>query len=275
MSISDKTRKILWGRSGNRCAICKKEIVIDATAQDDESVVADECHIISSRPTGPRYSPSFPSEKLDSYDNVMLLCRTHHKMVDDQVATFTTDILRQMKANHEVWVSQKLAEEQKAQPVRFRRVKQNIPDFLFRLTTGKEVLDTVSNAMAYAFDHDELNSQEEVDLIGGFLQSAQDWGEFCEDLEAGGRVQTAYELSQSLQAVEEAGFFVFGGREVQLIEGGASKGPSNWPVAIMRVLRKDNTSIMHVNLDEMNKIDAQQRFAVRHATTRENHRQSP
>src|SRR4030042_5263873 len=121
----------------------------------------------------------------------MLLCRTHHKMVDDQVATFTTDILRQMKANHEVWVSQKLAEEQKAQPVRFRRVKQNIPDFLFRLTTGKEVLDTVSNAMAYAFDHDELNSQEEVDLIGGFLQSAQDWGEFCEDLEAGGRVQTA------------------------------------------------------------------------------------
>ncbi len=101
--MSDKTRKVLWGRSGNRCAICKNELVIDATTQDNESVVADECHIVSSRPNGPRHDPSFPSEKIDSYDNLMLLCRTHHKMVDDQAATFTTDILRQMKANHEVW----------------------------------------------------------------------------------------------------------------------------------------------------------------------------
>jgi hypothetical protein len=28
-------------------------------------------------------------------------------MVDDQTATFTTDILRQIKANHAVWVSRK------------------------------------------------------------------------------------------------------------------------------------------------------------------------
>lgn len=269
MSISDKTRKVLWGRSGNRCAICKNELVIDATTQDNESVVADECHIISARPNGPRHDPSFPTEKLDSYDNLMLLCRTHHKMVDDQPDTFTTDILRQVKANHEVWVSQKLAEEEKTQPVRFRRVKQNIPEFLFRLTTGKEVLDTVTNAMAYSFDHDELSSQEEVDVVGGFLQLAQDWGDLCEDLEAGGRVQIAYELSRSLQAVEEAGFFVFGGREVQLIEGGALETPSNWPIAIMRVLRKDNPSIIHVNLEEMNEADAQQRFAVGHATIAE------
>jgi len=256
MSIGDKTRKVLWGRSGNRCAICKKELVIDATTQDNESVVADECHIISSRPTGPRHDPSFPCEKLDSYDNLILLCRTHHKMVDDQLATFTTDILRQMKANHEVWVSQKLTEEQKALPVRFRRVKQNIPDFLFRLTTGKEVLDTVSNTMAYAFDNDEPNSQEEVDLIGNFLQLAQDWGDLCDDLETGGRIQTAYELSQSLQAVEGAGFFVFGGREVQLIEGGVLGRASDWPIAIIRVLRKDNPSIMHLNLDDMDEVGA-------------------
>ena len=54
MPITDKTRKILWGRSGNRCAICKNELVIDATGQDAESVVAEECHIISPRQNGPR-----------------------------------------------------------------------------------------------------------------------------------------------------------------------------------------------------------------------------
>lgn len=251
MSITNKTRKVLWGRSGNRCAICKNEIVIDATAQDYESIIADGCHIISSRPNGPRHDPSFPPEELDSYDNLILLCRTHHKMVDDQTATFSSDILRQMKTNHELWVSQKLTKEEKPEPVRFRRLEKNVPDFLFRLTTGKEVLDLVSNAMAYAFDHDELQSQEEVDLIGGFLQLAQDWGDLSANLEAGERVQTAYELTESLQAIEDAGFLVFGGRELQLMEGGVLAAPSNWPIAIMRVLRKDNESIMHVNLNDV------------------------
>ena len=258
MSISDKTRKVLWGRSGNRCAICKNELVIDATEQNDESVVADECHIISSSPNGPRHDPSYPIDKLDSYDNMMLLCRTHHKMVDDQSATYTTNILRQMKSNHEVWVSQKFAENQKPQPVRLRRVKQNIPAFLSRLTTGKEVLDLVTNAMAYSFNHEELKSQEEVDLVGGFLQVVQDWGDLSADLETSDRVQTAYSLTESLRELEESGFFVFGGREVRLIEGGIQPEPSNWPIAILRVLRKDNQEIIHVNFDKMDEEDAQQ-----------------
>jgi len=258
MSISDKTRKILWERSGNRCAICKNELVIDSTEQDDESVVADECHIISSKPNGPRHDPSYPADKLDSYDNLILLCRTHHKMVDDQSDTFTVNILRQIKSNHEVWVSQKLAENPQPQPVRIRRVKQNIPAFLYRLTTGKEVLDLVSNAMAYSFDHEELKSQEEVDLVGGFLQVVQDWGDLSADLETNDRVQIAYNLTKSLQELEELGFFVFGGREVRLLEGGIHPEPSNWPIAILRVLRKDNHQIIQVNCDNIDKEDAQQ-----------------
>ena len=176
MSISDKTRKVLWGRSGNRCAICKNELVIDATQEADESIVADECHIISSRTKGPRYDPSYASAKFDSYDNLILLCRTHHKIVDDQAATFTTDILRQMKANHEVWVSQQLAGNKQVPPVRIRRVRENIPPFLSRLTTGKDILDVVGNTMVLDFDHDELKSQEEVDIVCGFMEAVEDWG---------------------------------------------------------------------------------------------------
>lgn len=258
MSISDKTRKILWGRSGNRCAICKNELVIDSTEQDDESVIADECHIISSKPNGPRHDPSYPEDKLDSYDNLILLCRTHHKMVDDQSATYTTNILRQMKSNHEVWVSQKLTENEKTPPVRIRRVRQNIPPFLFRLTTGKEILDLVTNAMGYSFDHEELKSQQEVDLVGGFLQIVQDWGELSGDLETSDRVQTAFSLTESLRELEESGFFVFGGREVRILEGGIQPEPSNWPIAILRVLRKENEEIIKMNFEDIDKGNAQQ-----------------
>jgi len=162
-----------------------------------------------------------------------------------------------MKSDHEAWVAQKLAESRKPQPLRFRRVKQNIPEFLSRLTTGKEVLDIVTNAMAFNFDHDELKSQEEVDLVGSFLQVVQEWGDLSDDLEAGGRVQAAYNLTESLHELEDAGFFVFGGREVQLLEGGVQAEPSNWPIAVLRVLRKDNQEIKYVNLGKMNQEDTQ------------------
>jgi hypothetical protein len=244
MSISAKTRKVLWGRSGKLCAICKKEIVIDATRQDDESVVGDECHIISVRADGPRHDPSYPQDKLDSYENLILLCRVDHKKVDDQKDIYTTDILRQMKLNHESWVREKLIDEQKIRPLKIRRIKQNIPALLFRLTTGKQVLDLLSGSHAGSMDHDELKSQEEANLVGGFLQTVRDWGDLGDDLEPSDRVSAAFSLTQALQELEEAGFFVFGGREIQFLEGGIHPESSKWPVAILSVLRKDNKAII-------------------------------
>lgn len=249
MSITDKTRKILWGKSGNRCAICKIELVVDATEKDNEAVVGDECHIISPSPNGPRYDPFFPEDKLNSYDNLILLCRIHHKMIDDQDATYTPDIIRQMKSNHELWVSEKLTEKDKVNPLRFRRIKQNIPDYLVRLRTGKELLDLAASAYAIRMDHDELKSQNEVELVGDFFQDLRDWMDIGSDLEPSDRVRSAYDLTKMLEELEEAGFFVFAGREVQLLEGGIADEPSNWPVAIFRVIRKDSNEIIHLNLD--------------------------
>lgn len=247
MSISEKTRKILWGRSGNRCAICKNELIIASTGKDDESVIAEECHIISSKLNGPRHDPSYPLEKLDSYENLILLCRIHHKMIDDQSATFTTTILRQMKLNHELWVSQKLTKKPKNKPVRIRRLKQNIPPLLFRLTTGKEVLDLVTNTLSYSFDHDELNSKEEAHIVGGFLQLVQDWGDLSAGLEASDRVRATLSITEYLRELEELGFLIFGGREVALLEGGVQPESSDWTIAILRVLRKENQEIIKGN----------------------------
>lgn len=253
MAISDKTRKILWGRPGNRCAICKLELVVDATGIDDESVVGDECHIMSSLSSGPRHDPSFPRDKLDTYENLILLCRVHHKMVDDQYESYAVAILRQMKVNHEVWVSNQLSDTQNSKPLKFRRIKKNIPAYLIRLTTGTEVLNLILNSYAFLTGHDELKSQEEVDLIGNFLQTIQDLGDIGNSLEAGDRVKTAYDLARSLEELDNSGFFVFGGREIQLLESGTMAEPENWPVAILQVLRKDNDAITYVNPNNVGK----------------------
>lgn len=236
MAISDKTRKLLWGRSGSKCAIRKKALIVDATAADDESVVADECHIKSPRPQGPRYDASYPSDRLDGYENLILLCRVHHKMVDDQAETYTVHILRQFKANHEVWVAEKLGSAPEPKPARLRRTIEGTPGYLARLTTGREVLDIVAGACAGSMDHDELVYEAEVELVGAFLQNAQDWGELFDDLEPQQRVEAAFSLSAGLRELEQAGFWIFGGREVQIMEGGFG-GPSSWPVAVLRVVR--------------------------------------
>ena len=156
MTITDKTRKLLWGRSGSRCAICNnQELIVSATSEDGEAVVGDECHIISGETNGPRHDPSYPIEKINSYENLMLLCRVHHKMIDDQSSTFTAEVLRQIKNNHEILVAEKLSDKQKLKSVRLRRIKKNIPNFLVRVTTGKQLIDLISGSYAFSMDHDE------------------------------------------------------------------------------------------------------------------------
>jgi hypothetical protein len=80
---------------------------MDATESDRPAVVGDECHIIAQGNTGPRAVP-LPPEEVDDYPNLILLCRTHHKQVDDQPGTFTPMKLRDLKTAHERWVHETL-----------------------------------------------------------------------------------------------------------------------------------------------------------------------
>lgn len=242
MAISDKSRKILWGRSGNRCAICRHELVIDSTPHDAESVVGEECHIISGKGAGPRHDPLFPEDKLDEPENLALFCRVHHKMVDDQVETYTVELLRSLKKNHEAWVSSKLSDEKEIPPVRLRRIQGNVPSHLRRIENGRELLDIVGGASAANFQHDELATTAEMEAVSSFMQEAQDWGELADGFEAGQKVEAAFRMSTLIKELEAAGFLVFGAREVQRLEGGTG-APSSWPVAHLRVVRSTNPEI--------------------------------
>ncbi len=101
---------MLWGRAANRCAMpdCRIELVMDASETDDESLIGEECHIVARSPDGPRGDVSFPKERIDKYDNLILLCRVHHKLIDDQPATYTVEKLKQIKSMHEKWVKESL-----------------------------------------------------------------------------------------------------------------------------------------------------------------------
>lgn len=242
MSISDKTRKILWGRSGNRCSICKLELIIDETEKDDSSIVGEECHIISGQKNGPRHDQNRPKDEIDTYDNLILLCRIHHKMIDDQPETFTKDIIKQIKVNHELWVSKSL-DHQEDKPSRIKRIKENIAERLPRVTTVKEIINFLDRAMGYEFDQDEPQNETEVELISGFLQYLRDFGDLLSYFESDERVRFGFKITKMIKELLDNDYYVFGAPEVRVLEGGKA-APSSFLIAIVYVKQK-NSLLMH------------------------------
>ncbi|MFS0885513.1 NACHT domain-containing protein [Aeromicrobium sp. 179-A 4D2 NHS] len=65
-------------------------------------LIGEEAHIRSGRVNGPRHDPDYPESQIDSYENLILLCGTHHTVVDKQDGrAFSVAELEQMKARHE------------------------------------------------------------------------------------------------------------------------------------------------------------------------------
>lgn len=106
MSVTVKTRVLLWGRAGGRCSFegCGRELIEDATTTDDASLLGEIAHILADSEDGPRGTSNLSQEQRDKYANLILLCREHHKIVDDQERTYSVDLLTVMKAAHEARV---------------------------------------------------------------------------------------------------------------------------------------------------------------------------
>jgi len=100
MSILDKSRKLLWGQSGNRCAVCKCELVEFARTDDRKAIIGVECHIHAQKAGGPRYNPLFPASQLHDYSNLIILCSKCHKVIDDQPLVYTPEKIYDIKNRH-------------------------------------------------------------------------------------------------------------------------------------------------------------------------------
>ena len=254
MTISQHTRKLLWGRSGSRCAICKRELIIESTTDDNESIVGDECHIVSAATNGPRYNKKFPVEKENDFSNLILLCKVDHKMVDDQVNEYSASKLIKIKKDHEKWVSKQLdLKNAKLGRGRIGQIPGEQLDFLFRIRSGKDLLDIVLGACVFASNYDELYDDKDFELVAEFLQNALNWGELGEFDTLREKMEVARTFDKEIRKLENAGFLVFGGREKQIL-GGGEEPDIDWPVAHVRVLHKSNPDIIFLD-DNIEQVD--------------------
>ena len=101
---SDKTLKILFGLSGNQCAHpdCTTHLITEEDENSSSHIIAQVCHIRAHSARGPRGNAGLSSAELNSVENLILFCRNHHGLIDDQPENYPPELLKRWKHDHEV-----------------------------------------------------------------------------------------------------------------------------------------------------------------------------
>ncbi|MCG7867618.1 MAG: HNH endonuclease [Candidatus Thiodiazotropha taylori] len=103
--MKDKEIKLLWGRSGGRCAFqeCKEEL------SEEDVVLGEQAHIIARSEDGPRGESDLDVVARNKYENLILLCSHHHTLIDKMPRKYPVEVLQKMKTSHEKWVAERLS----------------------------------------------------------------------------------------------------------------------------------------------------------------------
>lgn len=101
MSISQLAIKKLYGRSAGRCNICNRELV------EEDVQIGEMAHVIAKSAIGPRGSANCTND--NSYENLILLCSIHHKIVDTKPDEYPISRLHDIKQQHENNIQSRLS----------------------------------------------------------------------------------------------------------------------------------------------------------------------
>lgn len=216
--------------------MCQRELVESMSAMDAESIIGEECHIVAREENGPRGSSGLDSESRDDYDNLILLCSIHHKLVDDQPNTYSTEVLLALKEKHERWVRERLDA---------RNHETSLPIICFRVKNAQSLVNELSGATAWKVDTDEAATDAERDLHARFAQHIHDFLETYDYFESGDLVSEQFDFGRQLAELTDAGFFVYCGTGVT--EYGSTK--LKLKTVFVFVFRKSSPNVVSKGTD--------------------------
>lgn len=106
-ALSVRSRHVIWARAAGRCEYrgCNKVLIGDLISGYEDKNFGFVAHIVADSPMGPRGDASRSSQLSDDVSNLMLLCATHHKLIDvDEPEIHSEECLLSMKSAHETRV---------------------------------------------------------------------------------------------------------------------------------------------------------------------------
>jgi hypothetical protein len=222
MSVTARVRRILWVKAGGRCSICQEQLATDAMGDDDPSVFGEECHIVAQSPGGPRADEI---ADIDGYDNLILLCRKHHKQVDDQRTHFTVERLKEIKREHE----QREARRDANGPVRLiPDPTKPAPKLLKLCLTGQDLWQSLAGAYSFSPSYPDVLNENQADAVDNLLDLLRDWLDVAAELSYKEQREASRGLTEHINRLTEVGLLVGTRTRHLLLTGGVSAEPSQW-----------------------------------------------
>lgn len=112
MAITQKSIKILWAAAAGRCAFpdCRELLTYNEAGDFAPYTLGEMAHICGDQPGSNRHDPAQTPQQRDDYQNLILLCPTHHTLIDrrENEERFSMGLLLQMKADHEACIHSRL-----------------------------------------------------------------------------------------------------------------------------------------------------------------------
>lgn len=196
----------------------------------------------------------------NSFENAIPLCIDCHAIVRQYDPKHPKGIKfseRELIQHRDVWYkhiqqgiqdAEKQSRPNKVEPIKIYHQKGYKNIMLNKVSNGKEILTYLIGTYGITYD-EEAETLEEVKLLGGFIQDIKELVDFNDLLdEPCDRIMTAFNLTESIKELDRAGFWVFVGKEDNVITGGI-KEPEIFPTLLMRVVRKDSSEIIKVNFE--------------------------
>lgn len=115
--------------------MCQRELLVDELTTDDPSLVGDIAHIVAEKKSGPRGASLLTPEQRNLFSNLILLCKEHHKIVDDNEEMYTVEVLTGIKNEHEKTVRAALSPPDEAK----QRSIEVYADFLSHWEKAAEI----------------------------------------------------------------------------------------------------------------------------------------
>lgn len=158
--------KKLYGLSAAYCAYpgCHRRLVVDATDVDASKNIGKIAHIVAHSDGGPRSDPEMSMEQRDSYENWVLLCPTHHDIVDVQPNSFTVSDLQQWKLEQERWIREATTRE--VPNVTFAELEV-VCKAVQTQTAASDDLDLTLTPLSEKMRKNDLTSETHVYIIMG------------------------------------------------------------------------------------------------------------
>jgi hypothetical protein len=247
MSIMPRTRKILWVKAGGRCSICHEQLATDPMGDDGPSVFGEECHIVARSPGGPRAAEV---TDVDGYDNLILLCRKHHKQVDDQRSHFTVERLQKIKREHE----EREASRDANSPIRLiPDPTKPTPKILKLCLTGEDLWESVTGAYSFSPSWPAGLNDDQADAVDSLLDELRDWLDVASELSYKDQRHAVRELSDHIERLTDLGLLVGTSIRHLLLIGGPAE-PSPWrsfdiefqPVTEAKLATADGTPFVNL-----------------------------